>query len=89
MFLARHGDCRYNRCWPGCQNRNLGQKYGSGMSLLLGLRVKDLDFRSDEITVRQGKGHKNRVTMLPGVLFQPLQDHLGRIHDSLSKGEVQ
>ena len=57
--------------------------YGSGMRLLegLGLRVKDLDFGRGEITVRQGKGQKDRVTMLPGTLFQPLQDHLGRVRE--------
>ena len=57
--------------------------YGSGMRLLesLGLRVKDLDFGRGEITVRQGKGQKDRVTMLPGALFQPLQDHLGRVRE--------
>ena len=54
--------------------------YGSGMRLFegLGLRVKDLDFGRGEITVRQGKGQKDRLTMLPGDLLQALQDHLRR-----------
>jgi integron integrase len=57
--------------------------YGSGMRLLEGpgLRVKDLDLGRGEITVRQGKGRKDRVTMPPGALFQPLQDHLGRVRE--------
>ena len=44
--------------------------YGSGLRLLegLGLRVKDLDFGPGEITVREGKGRKDRVTMLPDAL---------------------
>jgi integron integrase len=55
--------------------------YGAGLRLLeaLALRVKDLDFGRGEITVRQGKGQKDRVTMLPGALLEPLQDHLRRV----------
>jgi integron integrase len=57
--------------------------HGSGLRLLEGLRlrVKDLDFGRGEIIVRRGKGQKDRVTMLPGALFQPLQDHLGRVRE--------
>jgi len=41
--------------------------YGSGLRLseALRLRIKDLDFAQKQITVRDGKGHKNRITMLP------------------------
>jgi integrase len=41
--------------------------YGGGLRLLeaLPLRVKDLDFERGEITVREGKGHKDRITTLP------------------------
>jgi integron integrase len=55
--------------------------YGAGLRLLegLGLRVKDLDFGRGEITVGQGKGRKDRVTMLPGALLEALQDHLRRV----------
>ncbi len=55
--------------------------YGSGLRLLEGLRlrVKDLDFGRGEITVREGKGQKDRVTMLPEALRQALQDHLRRV----------
>ena len=55
--------------------------YGGGLRLLeaLGLRVKDLDFERGEITVREGKGDKDRVTMLPQVVNHPLQDHLQRV----------
>jgi integron integrase len=60
--------------------------YGSGLRLLecLRLRVKDLDFAYHQITVRDGKGEKDRVTVLPESLFEPLQEHLRRvrmIHD--------
>ncbi len=52
--------------------------YGSGLRLLecLRLRVKDVDFGYSRIIVRDGKGDKDRVTMLPGRLRRPLQEHL-------------
>lgn len=55
--------------------------YGTGMRLMeaVRLRVKDVDFSRGEITVRDGKGGKDRVTMLPGVLGQALQQHLEKV----------
>jgi integron integrase len=55
--------------------------YGSGLRLLesVELRVKDLHFGRGELTVRDGKGGKDRVTMLPGALCEPLAEHLGRV----------
>lgn len=52
--------------------------YGTGMrvSELLRLRVKDIDFEQNQITVREGKGKKDRVTMLPQSLKEPLRAHL-------------
>jgi len=52
--------------------------YGAGLRLLecLRLRVKDLDFSSHHIVVRDGKGQKDRVTMLPQYVTPPLQTHL-------------
>ena len=52
--------------------------YGSGLRLLecLRLRVKDLDFDRREITVRNGKGSKDRRTPLAEVCVGPLRDHL-------------
>lgn len=52
--------------------------YGSGLRLMecLRLRVKDLDFERLEVTVRDGKGMNDRVTMLSSHLVQPLQEHL-------------
>lgn len=49
--------------------------YGAGLRLLecLRLRVKDLVFERGEIVVREGKGDKDRVTMLPGVLVEPMR----------------
>jgi integron integrase len=55
--------------------------YGCGLRLLEGLRlrVKDIDFERNEILVRDGKGAKDRVTMLPQKLKQSLTAHLDRV----------
>jgi integron integrase len=52
--------------------------YGTGLRLseLLRLRVKDIDFAQRQIIVRQGKGNKDRVTMLPNRLQGLLTEHL-------------
>jgi integron integrase len=52
--------------------------YGAGLRLLeaLRLRVKDVDFDRREIVVRRGKGQKDRHTVLPGKLIDPLREHL-------------
>lgn len=52
--------------------------YGSGLRLLecCRLRVKDVDFERLEIRIRDGKGRKDRVTMLPIGLRRPLEEHL-------------
>jgi len=52
--------------------------YGAGLRLLecLRLRVKDVDFTYNQIVVRDGKGRKDRVTMLPQQVKAPLQQHL-------------
>ena len=52
--------------------------YGTGMRLLEGLRlrVKDIEFARREIVVREGKGGKDRVTVLPENLIAPLQAQL-------------
>ena len=54
--------------------------YGAGLRLMecLRLRVKDLDFAYNQIVVRDGKGQKDRVTMLPQPVKRPLQQHLQR-----------
>jgi len=55
--------------------------YGSGLRLMecARLRVKDVDFGQMQIVVRDGKGDKDRVTMLPRSLVEPLQAHLERV----------
>jgi len=55
--------------------------YGAGLRQIecLQLRVKDVDFAYRQVLVRDGKGAKDRVTMLPEQTVQPLQAHLGRV----------
>ncbi|MBE0616045.1 MAG: integron integrase [Burkholderiales bacterium] len=52
--------------------------YGAGLRLreCLTLRVKDVDFDYRQIVVREGKGAKDRRTLLPGVVVEPLKAHL-------------
>ncbi len=52
--------------------------YGAGLRLMecCRLRVKDIDFSQNQITVRAGKGDKDRYTMLPGAVKEPLLRHL-------------
>lgn len=66
--------------------------YGTGMRILeaLRLRVKDVDFARREILIRDGKGFKDRVTMLPVSLIALLKAHLDKVKslhaDDLAKG---
>jgi integron integrase len=55
--------------------------YGGGLRLLecLRLRVKDVDFGHLQVLVRDGKGQRDRVTMLPQRLVEPLRSHLARV----------
>jgi integron integrase len=70
--------------------------YGAGMRLMevIRLRVKDVEFARGEIIVREGKGFKDRVTMLPQSVAQRLKLHLAKVkalHDedvSHGHGEV-
>ena len=58
-----------------------GLLYGGGLRLMeaLRLRVQDLDFAGHQLTIRGGKGNKDRVTVLPQNLMQPLQIHLQEV----------
>ena len=66
--------------------------YGGGLRLLeaVRLRVKDIDFEASQITVRRGKGNKDRVTVLPRMarrsLLQQLQDARELHHRDLAAG---
>jgi integron integrase len=55
--------------------------YGAGLRLMecLRLRIQDVDFSRNKILVRDGKGAKDRITMLPETLKSPLQAHLEKV----------
>jgi integron integrase len=66
---------------PGTAGLVIRLLYGSGMRLIeaLRLRVKDVDLEGGRIVVREGKGDKDRVTVLPEALRQDLEMHLKRV----------
>jgi len=81
VVLARQEAQRLLAALPGT-HQLIGQLlYGTGLRLLecLRLRIKDVDFERNQITVRDGKGFKDRVTMLPDKLKEELQRHLERV----------
>jgi len=57
--------------------------YGAGLRLMeaVRLRVKDVDFARREIVARDGKGGKDRVTVLPAKLSEPLRQQLAKVHE--------
>jgi len=71
--------------------------YGSGLRLMecLRLRIKDIDFSAKHIIVRDGKGYKDHVTILPETIIPELEAHLVRVkalHDVFLQsgyGEVE
>lgn len=66
-----------------------GLLYGAGLRLMecVRLRVKDIDFDRNQIVVRDGKGEKDRVTMLPEKYRIPLEEHLARVKALFQKDQ--
>ena len=62
--------------------------YGTGMRVTEGitLRVTDIDFEYGQITIRRGKGDKDRVTLLPDRLREPLSRHLAGVREQHERG---
>jgi integron integrase len=58
-----------------------GLLYGSGLRLMecVRFRIKDIDFALGQITIRDAKGGKDRITMLPVNMSEPLRRHLSRV----------
>lgn len=78
VVLSRQEVARLLPAVPGVYGVVAGVLYGTGLRVLecLRLRVKDVDFDRSVIVVREGKGAKDRVVMLPNTLRAPLQAQL-------------
>jgi integron integrase len=81
VVLAREEVAAVLRYLRGTPRLMCALIYGSGLRLLecCNLRVKDVDFALHEIVVHDGKGRKDRVTVLPARLVPPLHAHLDRV----------
>ncbi len=64
--------------------------YGGGLRVMevLRLRTKDIDFANKQIIIRSGKGDKDRITMLPEKIVEPLKTHLLRVRE-IHKRDLQ
>jgi integrase len=80
IVLSREEVSRVLRHLHGTPWLMMSLMYGAGLRLLecARLRIKDLDFDRGEIMVRDGKGRKDRMSVLPTALVVPLQRHLER-----------
>src|SRR5438132_165948 len=81
VVLTRDGVHKIFTRLHGTYRLMAGLLYGSGLRLMecVRLRVKDIDFGYLRITVRDGKGAKDRITMLPVNLAEPLERHLTKV----------
>jgi integron integrase len=81
VVLSREEVAALMRHLAGTERLMASLLYGSGLRLLecCRLRVKDLDLDRRELTVRDGKGQKDRVTLLPDRLLVNLSQHLERV----------
>lgn len=82
VVLSLHEVERLLGCMTGLEALIARLLYGTGMRKMecIRLRVKDVDFDRRLIVVRQGKGKKDRVVMLPGSLVPALREQLARAH---------
>jgi len=87
VVLTRDEVRRVLSLMSGSSGLVAGLLYGSGLRLreALELRVKDLDFERGEIRIRDGKGRKDRVTVLPCALQPQLREHLERVRSRHEK----
>lgn len=72
MQLSRCAQARQRPISPAAQVKGRTNRSVEGIRL----RVKDLDFARSTLTIREGKGNKDRITMLPQNLAVPRSAHL-------------
>jgi integron integrase len=85
--LSREAVPRVLACLTGVPLLMAQLLYGSGLRLqeCCQLRVKDLDFDRGELRVRRGKGGRDRVTVLPGAVGEPLRAHLAHVRTVMAR----
>jgi integron integrase len=83
VVLTREEVKRLLDALSGTSRLMAGLLYGDGMRLMecMRLRVKDVDFAQNQIVVRDGKGQKDRVTVLPQTFQEPLQEHVTHVKE--------
>jgi integrase len=83
VVLTRAEVNRFLDALTGTYRLMAGLLYGSGLRLMecVRRRVKDVDFARSQIMVRDGKGQKDRVTILPQRFQSPLRAHLARVKE--------
>ncbi len=92
VVFSRHEASQIINHLDGSNKLFISLLYGTGMRLNegLNLKVKDVDFEMNQIIVRDGKGEKDRITVLPQKLISDLKEHIRKVkklHDSdLKKG---
>ena len=81
VVLTREGTARVIALMSGVHQLIVKLLYGSGLRITecLRLRVQDMDLEMKALTVRSGKGDKDRITTFPEKLVQPLKEHLVRV----------
>jgi integron integrase len=91
VVLARHEVQRVLSHMDGVYSLMAKLLYGTGMRLMecVRLRVKDVDFSRKEIIIREGKGNKDRVTVLPEQLIPLLKSHLTTRHAQYLSDKTQ
>lgn len=83
VVLTRNEVSRLLDQMSGTYGLMAGLLYGGGLRLMecVRLRIKDVDFEQSQIVVRDGKGKKDRVTILPDRFKQALKEHLVRVKE--------
>ena len=81
VVLTREETARVITLMSGVHQLIVKLLYGSGLRITecLRLRVQDVDLEMKALTVRSGKGDKDRITTFPEMLVQPLKEHLVRV----------